>query len=205
VAAAKAVDSGVSQALPLATQGVSHDAGTAAGTPQGGGDTTGQTHQTVDAASKQSDVDEAVTPSSINASNLMQTMGDTQMRVGMHSSEFGDISIRTTVSQQQVTAQISLDHAGLSQAISSHVASVQSKIGNDYGLHASIEVNSQGGSSSSQSGQPGQSGQSQPREQKAFMSSVQAESTTVPIEADVGLSSGALVSASNGYRLDIRA
>ena len=35
------------------------------------------------------------------------------MRVGMHSTEFGDISIRTTLSQQQMLAQISLDHSDL--------------------------------------------------------------------------------------------
>src|SRR5580658_3065506 len=104
----------------------------------------------------------------------------------MHSSEFGDISIRTSVSQQQMLAQISLDHSELSQAISDHISAVQSKLGSDYGLHASIEINNHGSSLSHGSEQSSQ------RDQKAFASSVKTEFLPEPAEADTGTSLGTL-------------
>jgi hypothetical protein len=87
---------------------------------------------------------EGTPASGINSAKLIQTMGETEMHVGMHSVEFGDISIRTSLSQQQMVTHISLDHTDLSQAISSHLSAVQAKLGEEYGLRASIEVNSQG-------------------------------------------------------------
>jgi hypothetical protein len=109
------------------------------------------------AASVYGGVDDAVPASGINSAKLVQTMGETEMRVGMHSVEFGDISIRTSLSQQQMVTQISLDHNDLSQAISSHLSTVQAKLGEEYGLHASIEINNQGTPLS------GGQGNSQPR------------------------------------------
>lgn len=150
-------------------------------------------------ASMPSDSGEAVATAGINSAKLIQAMSETEMRVGMHSTEFGDISIRTSVSQQQMLAQISLDHSELSQAISDHISAVQSKLGSDYGLHASIEINSHGSSFSHGSEQSSQ------RDQKAFASSVRAEFLPEPAEADTGTSLGTLVAAGNGHRLDIRA
>jgi hypothetical protein len=135
----------------------------------------------------------------INAAKLVQTMGETEMRVGLNSTEFGAISIRTSVSQQQMLAQISLDHPGLSQAISSHIASMQTKLGNDYGLDTLIQVNHQGASMA------GEQGGSQAREQRASSPSFPAAGVALAAEPDVGISPAALAGASNGYRLDIRA
>jgi hypothetical protein len=104
---------------------------------------------------------DAVASSGINSAKLIQTLGESEMHVGMHSAEFGDISIRTSLSQQQMVTQISLDHNDLSQAISAHLSTVQAKLGEEYGLHASIEVSNQGaplsggqGDSSSRDQQP---------------------------------------------------
>jgi hypothetical protein len=118
----------------------------------------------------------------------------------MHSSEFGNISIRTTVSQQQMLTQISLDHGDLSQAISAHVSTVQAKLGNDLGLHALIEVNHQ--SLASSSGEPGGSA---PKDQRPVSRTIPAEGAAVAAEPDVGLIPGLLAGTSDGYRLDIRA
>ncbi|MGA8940620.1 MAG: hypothetical protein WB439_15770, partial [Acidobacteriaceae bacterium] len=51
---------------------------------------------------------EDASASGINAARVIQTMGQTEMHVGMHSNEFGNISIRTAISQQQMVAQISV-------------------------------------------------------------------------------------------------
>ena len=68
-------------------------------------------------------VDSGITTgtSVINSARLVQSISETEMRLGMHSAEFGDISIRTSVSQQQMQAQISVDHDELGNAISAHI------------------------------------------------------------------------------------
>jgi hypothetical protein len=197
----KPINSGASQAdvQTVVSQGVSHETATTHRTPDSSGDGSLPSQQREYPASIQSESGEAVTASGINATKLMQTMSSTEMRVGMHSTEFGDISIRTSVSQQQMLTQISLDHNELSQAISAHVSTVQAKLGDEYGLHASIEVNNLGSSLS------GESGHSSQREQGTFTRSLPTESSAVPAEEESGLSLGALAGAGNGYRLDIRA
>jgi hypothetical protein len=195
----KVVDSGAAQAQAVPMHAAIHSAANTPGTPSGVQDGVRPGVDRQDMGSSPLDGDEATPTSGINAAKLIQTLSETEMRVGMHSAEFGNISIRTSVSQQQMLAQISLDHGDLSQAISDHISSVQAKLGNDYGLQTLIQVNHQGASSS------GEQGSSPQREQRAFASSARAESAAVPAELDVGMSLGALASAGDGYRLDIRA
>jgi hypothetical protein len=142
---------------------------------------------------------EPVATSSINTARLMQSMGESEMRVGMHSSEFGDISIRTSVSQQQMVAQISLDHSDLSQAIAAHISTVQAKLGEDYGIHASIEVHNLG------SGLANDPGQSSPREQSDFRRSARPQIGLPGAEESSSVQFAAVASLSSGNRLDIRA
>jgi len=202
---AKAIDGGASPAQTVPAHAVAHETATAARTPDAG------SLQRGDSAPSQLDGEEATATSGINAAKLIQTMGETEMRVGMHSSEFGDISIRTSVTQQQMLAQISLDHGDLSHAISAHIASMQAKLGEESGLATVIEVNHSGNQAGNQFGNQsgasafGDSGQSPQREQRGFVRSAGTESTAVLAEADVGVGPGPLVSGSNGYRLDIRA
>ncbi|MGO9339050.1 MAG: hypothetical protein ACLPY1_16270 [Terracidiphilus sp.] len=146
-----------------------------------------------------SDGGEVVAASGINTAKLMQSMGESAMHVGMRSSEFGDISIRTSITDQQMVTRISLDHSELSQAISAHVSTMQTKLGADFGLNSSIEVHNLG---SSHSGEPGQSSQ---REQRALNHSVQAGSAPFAPEEETGVSLAAMANAGNGNRLDIRA
>ena len=87
------------------------------------------------------DANEPAAAGGINTARLIQTLGETGMQVGMRSVEFGDISIRTTVSQQQMTTQIAVDHGDLSRAIEAHVPAMQAKLGDDLGIRASIQVN----------------------------------------------------------------
>ena len=152
-----------------------------------------------EAPSNPLDGDEITAPTGVNASRIVQSMSESEMRVGLHSSEFGAISIRTSVSPQQMLAQISVDHPGLSQAISAHVGSVQTKLGNDSGLNTLIQVNHQAASTNGQGG-------SQQREQRSSAAlSVPAESAAASPDPDVGISPAVAAGARNGYRLDIRA
>jgi hypothetical protein len=134
----------------------------------------------------------------INASHVIRNMSESEMRVGMRSVEFGEISIRTSISEQQMTTQISADHHDLVNAISAHAPSVEAKLGNDFGLHASIEVNQSG---SSLSGDPRQSQQQQQEQFNRVIAypinreEPLLERSPLPMPPTVG----------EAYRLDIRA
>jgi hypothetical protein len=136
--------------------------------------------------------------SGISATRLIQTMGSSEMRMGMHSNEFGNISIRTSISQQQVQAQISVEHIGLGNALSAHINSVQSKLGSDYGLNANIQLNQSGASSS------GDRDGSQQHQSKPAGRPVQRSEAPMPLQSDPVIPVGAL-SAGSKHRLDIRA
>lgn len=82
----------------------------------------------------------------INAVQVLQNMGRSEMHVGMRSAEFGEISVRTAISQQQMTTQIAVDHRDLGSAIALHASSIVNKLDSSYGLHALIDVKQSGAS-----------------------------------------------------------
>jgi hypothetical protein len=197
-AAGKPADSTAAQTISFGSVVTSHESaqshtasGTAADAPRT--DT-----ESAHVAAEASNVAGPAGSSSINSARVIQSMNETEMRVGMHSTEFGDISIRTMVTQQQVQAQISVDHSELSSALSAHIPSMQAKFGNELGLHATIEV-SQSGTSFS-----GDRGQSSPREQRPFVQSIQADGMQAPAETD-RVPLRAPPSVLDESRLDIRA
>ncbi len=180
-----------------------HDAAMAARTADGAADGLRESQSRGDAAGPAAEVDEVVPATGIHTASVMQAMGGTEMRVGMHSAEFGDISIRTSVSPQQMQTQISVDHGDLGQAITAHASLVQARFQEQYGMQASIHVNQQGSASS---GEPGGSAQ---REQQGFVRSVGNEGDAPADEAEISLGQLAIAGAGNGPgangRLDIRA
>jgi hypothetical protein len=195
----RVMDSGAPQSTAAVMHAASPDTATPHRAADISADTTRPSNDREVQAAIHSDSNETVAPSSINTARLIQSISETEMRVGMHSSEFGEISIRTTVSQQQMLTQISLDHTELSQAISAHVSAAQAKLGDEHGLHALIEINNQGSSLA------GNSGQSSSREQRTSTNLAQSQSPTASSEVDRAASVGALASAASGHRLDIRA
>jgi hypothetical protein len=168
-------------------------------TPDGPVDTSRAIDQREVSDPAHADSSEDAAATTISAAKLTQAMNATEMRVGMHSTEFGDISIRTSVSQQELLAHISLDHSDLSQALAAHLSSMQTKLGDDSGLRTSIQIDHQGSAPS------GGSEHSSPREQRPFASSVRTESAANLAEVDNNLNPAYLAMASDGRRLDIRA
>ena len=134
----------------------------------------------------------------VSTARLIQTLSESEMRVGMRSAEFGDISIRTSVSQQQLTAQISVDHSELGSAISAHLPSLESKLGSDFGLHASIEVNQLGASVT------GGNGQSSHQDNKMTSQSASPDSSVLHANGDQVALPGEWLEVEDS-RLDIRA
>jgi hypothetical protein len=95
-------------------------------------------------------------------------------------------------------AQISLDHNDLSQALSAHLSTMQVKLGEEYGLHASIEINNQG---SPLSGGQGNSSQS---DQQSYARSSRGKSAAPAALSESVSGVVALTSAGSGHGLDIR-
>ncbi len=65
----------------------------------------------------------------INMAKLIQSVGQTEMRVGLRSEEFGTISIRTSSTRDSISTQISVDHSELASALSTHVPEMQTRLG----------------------------------------------------------------------------
>lgn len=157
---AQADAAGLSQTLTLALHGNGHETMLSGAAP---GNADGIIHRTAaseDTVAGKWAGGELAGTAGISTAKLVQTINNSEMRVGLHSSEFGAISIRTILSQQQMQAHILVDHNELVSALSVHIPSIQAKLGSEYGVHASIELNqsgagfSSGGQHSSQREQP---------------------------------------------------
>jgi hypothetical protein len=194
----KGSDAGALQTIAVAAQVESRGA---TGTPSTTGSIETTAHRgngSEGLTSEQLNGSELAGMSGINAAQLIQTMSASEMRMGMHSSEFGDISIRTSVTQQQMQTQISVDHDELGNALSAHIPNMQMKLGSEYGLHATIEV-IQSGASFSNDGD-----RSQQHEHKTTVQPVEVMEGPVALQKDL-ISVNGLFSTTGNYRLDIRA
>jgi hypothetical protein len=77
----------------------------------------------------------------INTAKLIQSMGQSEMRVGMRSSEFGNISISTSTIKDQVSAQISLEHGELARTLVAHLPEMQARLGGSQPMDVRIDMN----------------------------------------------------------------
>lgn len=100
----------------------------------------------------QTEVSDRPQLASINTAKLVQSMAQTEMRIGMRSDEFGSLTIHTTLGREQISAQISLESEKLGSALSAHLPSIQEKLSQDYGVKASVTIGGLGGSGSLGSG-----------------------------------------------------
>jgi hypothetical protein len=197
--AASSLPQAEAQVQTISVSGSSHETASSDPMPRGLADGSRLSAQGEVPIANQQEIGEGAATTAINSAKLIQAMGQTEMRVGLHTSEFGDISIRTSVSQQQMQAQISLDHPELSQAIAAHISAAQTKLGDEHGIQASIQINNQGTSNSSDSGQPSQ------RQQNSFTGFTGPTVNADYVEAENGMSFGVLSATGNEHRLDIRA
>ncbi len=91
----------------------------------------------------------------LGTARLTQQVGHTEMTIGIHSTEFGSISIRTSSTRDQVSADLSVDHHELGTALLNHLPYIQGRLGSDRPIEMRIH---QSGSSDAPSGQAGGSG-----------------------------------------------
>ena len=77
----------------------------------------------------------------INTAKLIQSMGQSEMRVGMRSNEFGNISISTSTTRDVVSAQISLEHGELAKTLAAHLPEMQARLGGNQPADVRIDMN----------------------------------------------------------------
>jgi hypothetical protein len=79
----------------------------------------------------------------INTAKLIQSMGQSEMRVGMHSNDFGNISISTSTTRDLISAQISLEHSELARTLAAHLPEMQARLGGNQAMDVRIDMNGQ--------------------------------------------------------------
>ena len=93
----------------------------------------------------------------LNSAQLIQSVHGSEMRLGMQSAEFGNISINTSLNHQILSAQISMDHSALGNAMAMHLPAIEERLGSAYGLQAKVELRDTGASSTASDSSSSQS------------------------------------------------
>jgi hypothetical protein len=143
----------------------------------------------------------------INTAKLIQSMGQSEMRVGMRSDDFGNISISTSATRDLISAQISLEHGELARTLAVHLPEMQARFGGNQAMDVRIDMNGQATGQSAGTS-PGMSngshdGSRGDRQQKGSASSSQsAGGFAGPGSA---IAAAGLPSGETDARLDIRA
>ncbi len=76
----------------------------------------------------------------INTAQLIQRMSESELRVGLHSDEFGNIGIRTSLGHDQLAAQITVERSDLGRALSDQVPALQDKLASEHGVNTKILI-----------------------------------------------------------------
>jgi hypothetical protein len=140
----------------------------------------------------------------MSSSKIIQSLGQTEMRVGMRSPEFGNISIRTSSTPGVISAQISLDHSDLAKVLVTHLPEMQAKLSEAQSGSIQSAMNEKSAATSQDSSK----GSSQNPQQSGQYSPVATSSRATQSDgAEVIVYSPAFTAVSNGLtdtRLDIR-
>ncbi|MGC2401885.1 MAG: hypothetical protein WA510_18965 [Acidobacteriaceae bacterium] len=146
------------------------------------------------------DTDQALP--TINSARLIQTMGQSEMRVGLHSSDFGNISISTSATRDMVSAQITLDHGELAKTLLAHLPEMQARLGADRPLEVRIDMNGQAGGTSASLAHSS-AGSNADRQQRSAALYQPANSVAQPTNF---ISAAVMPTGETGHsRLDVRA
>jgi hypothetical protein len=140
----------------------------------------------------------------INTAKLIQSIGQSEMRVGMRSNEFGSISISTSATRDSISAQISLDHGELAKTLAVHLPEMQARLGGNQAMDVRIDMNGAGtrqGSGTSDSMANGSSDQSRSGRQQAGNAAASYSGNNV---AEQQLPPAAAAITTGYTRLDIR-
>ena len=94
----------------------------------------------------------------VNTARLVQGIHDSEMRVGVRSGEFGDISIHTSMSRSAISAQISVEHGELAKMIAASLPELRSVLGSRDQLEVRVAMHEQVSPQMDMSGRGGEQG-----------------------------------------------
>lgn len=106
------------------------------------------TQAPTEAAVPQAEQVVSVAPSGIQAAKLVERMGQSELRVGIHAGEFGNVDIRTSMSHSNFTAQISVERGELGRVLAAELPSLHSRLSDQRLPVAEITVLNQSGNGS---------------------------------------------------------
>ena len=89
----------------------------------------------------------------LHSARLVERAGQTELRVGIQTGEFGNVDIRTSMVKNQFTAQISVERGDLGKVLAAELPSLQNRLSEQKLPGANITLQNQSGSGSSGSGQ----------------------------------------------------
>lgn len=139
----------------------------------------------------------------IHTAQLIQSVNGSEMRVGIHTAEFGKISISTSASRNALSAQIALDHTELAKVIADNIPQIHEALGPNQHVEIRVATTGQPGS-----GLDSHSGGSNGNSQQAWRSGA-TRAGPAPVSSHASSSMTAeprawAVETSNSSRLDVR-
>lgn len=112
----------------------------------------------------------------VNTARLVERLHDSEISLSLRTSDFGNIAVHTAMNHEHLTAQIAVDRNELGRFLASEAPALESRLNQEHGIRATIEVQQQG---SSFSGDGGQS-QPQPQSQRSLSTFAGERATPIP-------------------------
>ena len=78
--------------------------------------------------------------SAVHAAKLVERLGQSELRVGLHAGEFGKVDIRTSLGRNQFTAEISVERGELGRALSAELPNLHTRLAEQHLPTANITV-----------------------------------------------------------------
>jgi flagellar hook-length control protein FliK len=89
----------------------------------------------------------------IHSAKLVEQAAQSELRVGFHAGEFGNVDIRTSMIHSQLTAEISVEHGELRNLLAVELPHLQTKLAEHSFTAANIALSTHTGGGSSNSRQ----------------------------------------------------
>ncbi len=106
------------------------------------------------------DADSVPTPVMVQSARVLERMGQTEMRVGMNTADFGNLELRASVGQDRVGASIATSHLDLRAAMMAEMPSLERSIEQHQLRLDHLDLGTNGGDGSHQRGASAQQQQS---------------------------------------------
>ncbi len=106
----------------------------------------------------------------VNSAQLIQSLGKSEIKIGMQSEEFGKISITTSHTRDALVAQIYVDHGDLAKSLADHLPDVQSRLASSHSgdVRIAMASGSSGTAADSSAGQSNQQPNQERQDNKNF-------------------------------------